>query len=309
VNSPKPHTLEISLKQKLRNHAKATGDDVALILTRYVNERFLYRLSVSPHRDKFILRGATLFSLWNPEPHRATRDIDLLASGDLSPEAMQVMMTEICRQPVPPDGVGFLPDTLRIEARAEARVYQGLHLEMITTLGTARPRLEIDIAVGEAVIPPPVDVEMPVLLGMPPPRLRAYQKETAVAEKCEALVSLGIPNTRMKDFYDLWYLSRAFPFHGPILSDALHATFTRRGTPFPASGLPPALTAEFADAPLKTSQWNAFQRKNRLTTEAAALPQLIAELRAFLHPPLHSLADNRPFPQIWTPPGPWHPQP
>lgn len=186
-----------SLQQKLRNHAKATGDDGALVLARYINERFLYRLSVSPYRDRFILRGATLFTVWDAEPHRATRDIDLMAIGDSSPEALRRIMEAICSQSVEEDGVVFLPETLNIEVSMERRAYQGLHLEMAATLSTARLRLEIDIAIGEAVSPAPEEVDMPVLLGKPPIRLRAYRRETVIAEKCQALVSLGATNTRM----------------------------------------------------------------------------------------------------------------
>ena len=183
-----------SLQQKLRNYAKATGDDVSLILTRYINERFLYRLSISNYRDRFILRGATLFTMWNADTHRPTRDIDLLASGDSSPIAMKQILANICAQPVDADGVAYLQEAIRIDERVTGRVYRGLHVEMMTTLGTARQRLEIDIAFGEAVTPPPLELNLPVLLGMPAPRLRTYQRETVIAEKCEAMVSLGIPN-------------------------------------------------------------------------------------------------------------------
>ena len=122
---------------------------------------------------------------------------------------------------------------------------------MAALLSTAHLRLEIDIAFGEAMVPPPLEVDLPVLLALPAPRLFAYQRETAIAEKCEALVSLGIPNTRMKDFYDLWYLSRTTAFDGPVLRAALQATFTRRQTPFPADGLPAALTDAFTTDPTK----------------------------------------------------------
>ncbi|MCC6446019.1 MAG: nucleotidyl transferase AbiEii/AbiGii toxin family protein [Armatimonadetes bacterium] len=308
--APKPRPGQrnpgASLQQKLRNHAKATGEEVALVLTRYVIERFLYRLSLAPDRDRFILRGATLFPLWTADPHRATRDIDLLASGDSTPEAMRAMLTAVCAQDVPEDGIAFLPETLHLEARFEGRVYRGLHVEMMTALGTARPRLEIDIAFGEAVVPPPQEVELPVLLGMPAPRLWTYQRETVVAEKCEAMVSLGIPNTRMKDFYDLWVLSRTFPFEGPRLCDALRATFTRRHTGFPAGGLPAALTEAFIEDATKERQWRGFVGKTALRKEADALPQVIAALRAFLQPPLEALAERRPFDRHWSPDGHWH---
>jgi predicted nucleotidyltransferase component of viral defense system len=150
---------------------------------------------------------------------------------------------------------------------------------MLAALGTARPRLEIDVAFGEAVTPAPQEVDLPVLLSMPSPRLRAYRRETAIAEKCEAMVSLGITNTRMKDFFDLWYLSRTYDFDGEQLCSALRSTFTRRRTAYPAGGLPTALSSEFIADPLKRSQWNAFIGKSSLKEKAADLPQLLIRVQ------------------------------
>ena len=294
-----------SLQQKLRNHAKAHGEDVALVLVRYLNERFLYRLSVSPYKSLFVLRGATLFTVWNAEPHRATRDIDPLATGDSSPDALRRIVEAVCAQPVEEDGILFLPDTLHIEERAEGRIYQGLHLEMTALLATARLRLEIDIAFGEAVVPAALEVELPSLLDKPTPRLRAYQKETAIAEKCQALVTLGMTNTRMKDFYDLWYLSRTFVFDGTLLADALQATFTRRKTAYPANGLPLALSEAFVRNTQKQQQWRAFLGKAVLRRGVAELEPVIEQIRSFLQPPLNALADGSAFTLHWSPEDNW----
>ena len=297
-----------SLQQKLRNHAKATGDDVALVLVRYLNERFLYRLSLSPYRDRFVLRGATLFTVWNGEPHRATRDIDLLAVGDSSPATVRKVIEAVCAQPVDDeDGVVFLPDTLHVEERAEGQIYQGLHIEMAATLSAARLRLEIDIAFGEAVVPPPQEIDLLSLLEKPAPRLRAYQKETAVAEKCQALTTLGMINTRMKDFYDLWYLSRAYAFEGTRFYAALQATFTRRETAYPADGLPLALTTIFAEDELKQQQWRAFLGKASLRQGVPELAPVIQQIRSFLQPPLSALSDNVEFSLHWSPENGWRP--
>lgn len=300
-----------SLQQKLRNHAKATGEDVALILVRYLNERFLYRLSRSPYRERFVLRGATLFTAWDAEPHRATRDIDLLALGESSAAALRQVIESVCAPSVgeapveEEDGLVFLTGTLHVEERTEGRLYQGLHLEMTALLGTARLRLEIDVAVGEAVVPPPQEIELPALLGKPAPRLRAYQKETAIAEKCQALVSLGMINTRMKDFYDLWYLSRAYEFDGPPLGAALRATFTRRETDYPAEGLPSALTDTFARDVRKQQQWRAFLGKAALRKGVAELEPVLQQVRAFLQPPLQALAEGTFFRFYWSPDTGW----
>ncbi len=291
--------------KKLRMIAKAHGEDVALVLVRYLNERFLYRLSVSPYKSLFVLRGATLFTVWNAEPHRATRDIDLLATGDSSPDALRRIVEAVCAQPVEEDGILFLPDTLHIEERAEGRIYQGLHLEMTALLATARLRLEIDIAFGEAVVPAALEVELPSLLDKPTPRLRAYQKETAIAEKCQALVTLGMTNTRMKDFYDLWYLSRAFVFDGALLADALQATFTHRKTAYPANGLPLALSEAFVRNTQKQQQWRAFLGKAVLRRGVAELEPVIEQIRSFLQPPLNALADESAFALHWSPEDNW----
>lgn len=295
-----------SLQQKLRNHAKATGEDVALVLVRYLNERFLYRLSLSPYRERFVLRGATLFTVWDKEPHRATRDIDLLATGDNSASAVRAVIAAVCAQPVEAeDGLTFLPDTLHMEERAEGRIYQGLHVEMQALLATARLRLEIDIAFGEAVIPPAEEIELPTLLDQPAPRLRAYPKETTIAEKCQALVALGLPNTRMKDFYDLWYLSRTYEFDGMRLLEALQATFTRRETLSPADGLPLALTDTFAKDALKQQQWRGFLGKAPLRKGVAELAPVITQIRAFLQPPLRAMAEGTFFRFYWSPDTGW----
>ncbi|MCX6381044.1 MAG: nucleotidyl transferase AbiEii/AbiGii toxin family protein [Armatimonadetes bacterium] len=295
-----------SLQQKLRNYARSTGEDTALVLIRYLNERFLYRLACSPYRDRFVLRGATLFTIWDSEPHRATRDIDLLATGDNSPIALRKIIEAVCVQPVEEDEVVFLPDTLHIEELSEGRIYQGLHLEMGATLGTARLRLEIDIAFGEAAAPPPEEVDLPALLGKPAPRLRAYQKETVIAEKCQALVNLGMVNTRMKDFYDLWYLSSAYSFEGTRLCAALHATFTRRETAYPTEGLPFALTDSFSNDALKQRQWSAFLGKTALRKGAGDLFSVIQQIRGFLQPPLQALANGEAgFALRWSPERGW----
>ncbi|MBC8134528.1 MAG: nucleotidyl transferase AbiEii/AbiGii toxin family protein [Fibrella sp.] len=300
----KPHgerNVGASVFQRLRNRARANGDDIALTLIRYVGERFLYRLSVSAHRDRFVLKGATLFTIWQDKPHRATRDLDFMGSGDSSVDAMRRVVAEIAAIPCASDGVLFLADTLTVEERSEGRVYRGLHVEIGTALATARPRVEIDIAFGEAVTPAPQEEYIPTLLPeLPAPTLRVYPRETVVAEKCEAMVNLGIANTRMKDFYDLWYLSRMFAFDGQRLVDAVRATFIRRGTPLPPDGVPFALTDAFASDDAKTKQWRQFLAKSD-PGEGSAM-----QIRTFLTPCLIAAATGAtPFEKQWEAGGSW----
>ena len=296
-----------SVQAKLRNLSRATGSDTSLLLVRYLIERFLYRLSLSPHRERFILRGATLFSVWSDTPYRPTRDLDMLAMGDSSPEALRQLLLDICATPVSPDdGVIFLPETLVVEERTVGRAYQGLYVEVLAQLGSARPRLELDLSFGEAITPAPMEIELPALLDKPRPRLRAYPQETVIAEKTEALVQLGLGNTRLKDFFDLWYLSHAFVFDGQSLTNALKATFTRRNTAFPADGLPEALTSAFSSDPIKQSQWERFVSKIGSDQPAPALEALLHELRKFLQPLLAALSDDRELTAKWPPGGPWN---
>lgn len=219
---------------------------------------------------------------------------------------LRQILIAVCTQPVEEDGVVFQPETLNIEDRVEGRIYQGLHMEMAATLSTARLRLVIDIAFGEAISPPAEEIELPIMLGKPSPRLHAYQRETAIAEKCQAIVSLGMINTRMKDFYDLWYLSRSCSFAGETLSGSLQATFTRCQTEFPPKGLPLALTAEFANDVLKQRQWRGFLGKAALRKGSADLNTVIQQLQVFLQPLLLALAENRVYTLHWSPKEGWH---
>lgn len=317
-----------SVLQKLKNHARSAGEEMTVVLSLYIIQRFLYRLSQSRHRNRFILRGATLFSVWSDLPHRPTRDVDLLATGENSPSVMGALFREICSVPVPEDGVSFLMDTLSITERKEGRVYPGLHLEVTAALGTARPRLEIDIAVGEAVTPAPQEAEIPALLSLPAPRLLIYPRETAMAEKIEAIVTLGLSNTRLKDFFDLWYISRVFPVSGALLSEALRSTFQRRGTAFPAEGFPAAFTERFYGDSVQQVRWAAFQKKvmgNRgrmerdapsgvsegasvLSISSVDLTLLINDLKVFLVPPLAALSCGESFERNWSSQSGWRKQ-
>lgn len=249
---PSPRNLAQSVRDRLVNYARASGEESMRVLIRYTNERFLYRLSRSPHQARFILKGATLFTVWADAPHRPTRDVDFLATGDPSAQGIVTTFRAICQMAVEEDGLIFLPESVWAEERRDKETYPGLHVELTAHLGTARIPLRIDLGFGDAVTPSPQEVEVPALLDFPRPRLRAYPRETVVAEKLEALVSLGITNSRMKDFYDLWYLSRHFGFEGAPLSAAIRATFERRGTALPEA-IPLALSVAFSGDPAKLS--------------------------------------------------------
>lgn len=267
--------LTQSIRQRLDNLARKNGEDVQRNLVRYAIERLLYRLSVSPYRERFILKGAMLFSAWDQAPYRATGDLDLLGSGDNAEASMIAVIRDICAiVPVASDGLVFDTAGIQTEPLRLATEYAGVALRFDALLGRARLRMQVDIGIGDAVTPAPREIVFPTLLDMPPPRLLAYPPETVIAEKLEAIVSLGLATTRIKDFFDIWAIAQSFDLDGAILATAIKATFARRATPLPTSP-PPALTRAFADDQTKQRLWTAFSRDR---IDAAASPPTLRAL-------------------------------
>lgn len=301
-----PKDLAPSIRQRLLNLARERGEDFELVLIHYAVERFLYRLSRSPHAERFILKGAMLFSAWDEMPRRPTRDLDLLGFGDDAVASVERVVAEIVRIEVEPDGLEFEEGSIRGAVIREEQEYGGVRVRLRATLAGARIPLQIDVAFGDVVSPEPKTVEYPTLLDLAAPRLRAYPPEPVVAEKFQALVVLGMANTRMKDYYDLWLLTERMLFDGPPLRRAIEATFRQRETPVP-SDPPVALTAEFHDDASKQRQWAAFLTRSDL--QAPALPAVVSRLRAFLLPPAASITQGEAFDETWQPSGPWGSRP
>ncbi len=299
-----PRNLAASVRQRLFNRAQERHEDFGLVLTKYGLERFLYRLAQSQYRDQFVLKGALLFELWTHHPYRPTRDLDLEAQGDNSITRIKQLFAKVISQPVEDDGLVFDPKTLRVARIKEEQEYEGLRINFIARLERARIHMQVDVGFGDIIVPPPEKIEYPQMLDFPSARLMAYPKETVVAEKLEALVKLGMTNTRMKDFYDLWKLSRDFDFNGARLSDAIKATFKRRGTDVPPD-IPLALTAEFSRDSQKSRLWQAFLKKSSLDDEEDILDRVAADLREFLMPPLRAIRTSQRFSLKWANGGPW----
>jgi predicted nucleotidyltransferase component of viral defense system len=295
--------LAASVHRRLLNLSQTRGENFNLLLVQYALERFLYRLVQSGYAHQFVLKGALLFVIWRLKEHRPTRDLDLLGYGDSSPEVLDRLFRNICAVEAE-DGLIFHPDSVRVREIREEQEYGGQRVHLVATLGQARIPLQIDIGFGDAITPAAEEVEYPTLLGFPALRLRAYPKETVVAEKLQSMVMLGILNSRMKDFYDIWALSQQFPFDGRILAQAIRATLERRRTELPQTP-PVALTPQFAQEPSKITQWKAFLRRNQLDVGGADLAQIVDLLGHFLLPPLAAIADGRGFAGRWPPGGPW----
>ena len=270
------------------NKARAESRDYTQVLTRYGLERLLYRLSISAHAENFLLKGALLFDLWFDVPLRPTRDIDLLGFGLAElPHVMQVFR-EICEIGVGvDDGVRFDPESVTADEIRNEASYAGIRVKLEGRLGQQRCPVQIDIGYGDAVTPGAETAEYPVLLGsFPSPVLRVYPRYTVVAEKLEAIITLGLVNTRMKDYFDLWLLSEHESFDYETLATAIRATLRNRQTQMP-SGIPLGLSDEFSGDPEKQRQWAAFLSKNRLASPP--LESVVERLREWLVPAMQAL--------------------
>jgi hypothetical protein len=271
--------LGASVRARLLNKAKAEKIEFGLLLTRFALERLLYRLSVSPHREQFLLKGALLFDLWFDEPHRPTRDADFLGFGATDLPALSAVFREICAIEID-DGIVFDPRSVKAHEIRKGANYAGIRITLTGLLDGARCPVQADIGFGDAVTPAPEEIEYPTFLNdLPAPKLRAYPRYTVIAEKFEAITSLGIANSRMKDFFDLWVLTRNWELDTSILSRAVRATFARRGTELPTS-TPVGLSDEFAADQTKQTQWRAFTARNQLATPE--LQVVVQHLRQFL---------------------------
>jgi predicted nucleotidyltransferase component of viral defense system len=269
-----------TVRSRLLKLAREKGQPFDLVITRYALERLLYRLSESAHRNRFALKGAMLITTWFPDPHRPTRDLGLLGFGDSSEESILGVFREVCAMPAD-DGITFQTDNLRIERIREELEYGGLRLRTVANLSRARIKVVVDVGFGDAVEPGLEEISFPVLLDSAAPRLRAYPRETVIAEKFQAIVHLGRANSRMKDFYDVWVLSPAYEFDEARLAKAIAATFERRRTEIP-SEVPDALTPEFARDASKRRQWDAFVEE--LSAAPDSLEAVVSDLAAFLMP-------------------------
>ena len=272
-----------SIRARLLSKARDEHQEFEAVLTRYALERFLYRLSVSQHREQFLLKGALLFDLWFDVPSRPTRDIDLLGFGSEDMDELADVIREVCAIPAD-DGVVFDPSSVgTAEIRKQAR-YPGIRVKLQGHLDGALCSVQVDVGFGDAVTPGPVVSMFPVLLpDIAAPNLQVYPVYTVVAEKLEAIITLGMANSRLKDYFDLWVLARSSNFDAETLRNAVTATLDRRGTSRP-SAIPLGLTDEFVSDMTKQTQWSTFLRKNKL--DAVSLAEALELIRGLLLPVL-----------------------
>jgi len=256
-----------SVRERINNKAKADNVNTQFLLTRYALERMLYRLSVSEHRDSFLLKGALLFDLWYDVPQRPTRDIDLLGFGMAEIPHLFKVFEDLCAIEVE-DGINFDPVSIKAEEIRKDANYSGTRVTVVGSIDGAKSTVQVDVGYGDAVTPAPEMATYPVMLeDMPAPELRVYPQYTVIAEKFEAIVSLGMANSRMKDYFDLWVLLRNADLQQEILEQAVEATFTRRDTAMPTE-VPAGLRDRFAQDKTRIALWDAFVSRNKLKAES-----------------------------------------
>lgn len=281
-----------SVRDRLMKISLERDENYQLILIKYALERFLYRLQNSIYVEKFVLKGAFLFTLWTKEYYRPTRDLDFLARTSNQAEEMSRIFKEICDIEVDPDGLIFDSAFVSIAEIMEGTSYRGLRIKLTAYLDKIRIPLQFDIGFGDAVYPDVETIEYPSLLDYPNPRILAYPLESLISEKVEAMVDLGIQNSRMKDFYDIYSLSKIFDIDTTSLQKAIAITFERRKTKIPED-IPIALTDEFAYDKDKVSQWRQFINKNDLSNAPDDLFIVIDEIRNFLLPIFNALNNEK----------------
>jgi predicted nucleotidyltransferase component of viral defense system len=279
-------------------------EEFQFVLQRYASERFLYRLGRSPHRHRLVLKGGMLLALWGGSAYRPTRDLDFAGFGSPDPDSLLASFREICAQVVEDDGLAFDLASLAAEPIRDAAEYGGLRITVSATLAAARIPLQIDVGFGDAIEPAPEDVVYPTLLDAPAPRVRAYAREPAIAEKLHAMVEYGERNTRYRDFYDVFTLAQGFEFEGRRLARAVAATFERRSRPIDVSTLP-VLTATFFADDARAAQWRSYLRKNDLVAAPGDFAAVGELLRSFLGPAWDAVAAGSVFDLTWKPGGPW----
>ena len=292
-----------SILARIRNYARVQLHDPQYTLNRYVVERFLARVSASSYADKIVLRGATLYMVWldiSGTQYRATRDVDLLMFGSSGAEAIHDVLADILKINVD-DAVNFDITALKVEPRQNLRTYPGVNATCIAEIASSRTPISIDIAFGEAVYPPAIWSDYPTILGQAMPHIRVYPREVVIAEKAHAIVVLGLSNTRIKDFYDIWMIARSCTFDAQILFQTVSQTFERRQTNLPLSDVPSGLTRRFAENVARVAQWKRLRQQVEVSFAPASLEDLVDAVRLFLNPILLGKLTN----ETWNPASGW----
>lgn len=295
---------QASIRARLQNKAKETNRPFAEVLQYYGMERFLYRFSRSKYVDRFILKGALMFTVWQIPERRTTLDIDFLAHYDNQVAAIENVVKDICKVPVEEDGLVFEPSTIIGKKIKEDADYEGVRVKFLGFLERSRIAMQIDVGFGDIIFPRSKAVDYPVILDSPKPQLKGYPAETVISEKFEAMVKLGLLNSRMKDFYDVWLMMRQFDFNGTNLAKALKGTFKQRKTDLPQNI--PIFAEEVYNAKSdRQVLWKAFLKKGDIKQTPERLSTVAKGIERFLIKPLEAIKEGQEFKKKWIVPGPW----
>lgn len=277
--------MAFSVRERLKNKSNPETAQFNEILNLYAMERLLYRISRSEYSDRFILKGALLFTIWRNNNLRLTKDIDLLGRLENSEENIRKVFRNILNKKVEDDGIKFFSETICTALIKHDAEYHGVRVTFHAKLDTARIDMQVDVGFNDLIYPPPQKVEFPVILDFPKPVILSYSKETAIAEKFEAMTTLGILNSRMKDFYDIWLLSRNFTFEMRVLSESLQKTFKHRNVIL--DGNITAFSNDFSES--KAVQWKAFRKKIRQNGLPESFSAIISVIKNFIVPAIYPI--------------------
>lgn len=298
-----PKNILASIHQRLLNVSRQSGRPFNDLALHYAVERFLYRLSRSPYADRVILKGGLMLNVWDTTATRITRDIDLLGKLSNDTGTIAKLVQAVCRVAVDDDGLIFDPASVATTQITEDADYEGVRTTFKARFGKMPLAMQIDFGFSDVVTPAPVQIDYPTVLDHPPARLLAYNRETAVAEKFEAMVKLGELNSRMRDFFDVWVLAKTFAFEEQLLAEAIGSTFARRGTPVQLE--PVCFSERFATTPAKEAQWKGFLKTARVSHAPADFAEVIAQVRTFLYPVSEAIVNQLGHERQWEPGGPW----
>jgi hypothetical protein len=292
-----------SIRQRLLNEAKRQNRPFQELLQYFAMERFLYRLSVHPLADCFVLKGALLMTAWQTTQSRPTVDIDLSARTSNDHAHIRAFIEQLCAFRFDDDGIEFDGGRIGIAAIREDADYEGVRVQFEATLARAKVPMQIDLGFGDVITPPASRAAYPVILELPRPVLLAYPQETVIAEKLEAITQLGLLNSRLKDYFDIWLLASLYEFDSGVLEEAIRATFNNRRTDIEKR--PVGLTAKFSESAARKVQWLTFRKRGRFPNAPEELPTLVNAVADFATPILESLGENDRPRRVWTPNGLW----
>lgn len=295
--------IAASVRARLLAYSKETGRPFQEVLQYFAMERFLFRLSQSKHADKFVLKGGLMLTAWNAPRSRPTKDMDFLAHMSNDNESVANVVREVCNVVELADGLIFDPESIEAVVIKEDADYEGVRVTFMGHLQNARIHMQIDMGFGDVVVPDPIQISYPTILDHDAPRIRGYPRETTIAEKFEAMVKLRQLNSRIRDFFDVWILSRQFNFDGPTLANAIRQTFSNRKTEI--ESMPVAFLSDFTSDAAKQAQWKGFCRKSRIDFAPESLEELGRAISKFLTPIAEAILDGNHFDQNWEAPGPW----